>query len=173
MGNSNTEQTIASPLSSKHIEGALTRSTAMLGYKPGVRKRATAEPSHEIRRRFPDTLKLMTTPSYRFGDFGGQFAPELQMDALQNLSGAFEKAELDETFWKNLFGYDIIRPSPLQLAKNLTRLGGGASIWLKREDLSDCGSENIRSIAGQILLAQRIGKTEIVTECGSARHGIA
>ncbi|KAL6228603.1 tryptophan synthase beta subunit-like PLP-dependent enzyme [Aspergillus navahoensis] len=120
----------------------------------------------------PGKAQAYTCPCYRFGDFGGRFAPELQMDALQSLTVSFEKTRLDGAFCEGLPFNSTVRPSPLQLAKNLTLLAGGAFIWLKREDLCEYGSENTLSILGQILFARRIGKTEIVTECGSASHGI-
>ncbi|RHZ57314.1 tryptophan synthase [Aspergillus thermomutatus] len=114
---------------------------------------------------------ILLSPT-RFGTFGGRFAPESQMDALQELTLAFDRIVSDHGFWKEFLSCHGIRPSPLRLAENLTRLAGGANIWLKREDLNQHGSHNIRSIVGQALLARRLGKTEVVMECGSARHGI-
>lgn len=116
-------------------------------------------------------LPILLSPT-RFGTFGGRFAPESQMDALQELTLAFDRIISDYGFWKEFLSSPGIRPSPLQLAENLTRITGGANIWLKREDLNQHGSHNIRSIVGQALLARRLGKTEVVMECGSARHGI-
>lgn len=116
-------------------------------------------------------LPILLSPT-RFGTFGGRFAPESQMDALQELTLAFDRIISDYSFWKEFLSFPGIRPSPLQLAKNLTRIAGGANIWLKREDLNQHGSHNIRNIVGQALLARTLGKTEVVMECGSAKHGI-
>ncbi|KAF7165270.1 hypothetical protein CNMCM5623_009492 [Aspergillus felis] len=116
-------------------------------------------------------LPILLSPT-RFGTFGGRFAPESQMDALQELTLAFDRTISDYGFWREFLSSPGIRPSPLRLAENLTRIAGGANIWLKREDLNQHGSHNIRSIVGQALLARRLGKTELVMECGSARHGI-
>jgi tryptophan synthase len=55
-----------------------------------------------------------------------------------------------------------------RLSKNL----GGATIWLKREDLNHTGSHRINS-AGQILRARRLGKTEIIAQSGAGMHGVA
>ncbi|GAQ02824.1 tryptophan synthase [Aspergillus lentulus] len=117
------------------------------------------------------SLPILLSPT-RFGTFGGRFAPESQMDALQELTLAFDRLISDYGFWKEFLSFPGIRPSPLRFAENLTRIAGGANIWLKREDLNQHGSHNIRSIVGQALLARRLGKTEVVMECGSARHGI-
>lgn len=54
----------------------------------------------------------------------------------------------------------------------LTRWAGGRDIWLKREDLNGYASPNRHHIVGQILLARRMNKTEIITACGSTSHGI-
>src|SRR3954463_380948 len=73
----------------------------------------------------------------RFGAFGGRFVPETLMDALNQLSEAYDEARNDpafvaklEDYWKNYVG----RPSPLFFAERLTNQAGGADIYLKRED---------------------------------------
>lgn len=107
----------------------------------------------------------------RFGSFGGRYAPELQMESLSDIATHFGNAVSDIKFWKE-FVSCIFKPSPLQLAKNLTQHARGANIWLKREDTNQFGSHKIRNIVGQVLLAVRMGKTEIVMDCGYAGHGL-
>ncbi|EAW06980.1 tryptophan synthase [Aspergillus clavatus NRRL 1] len=118
------------------------------------------------------SLPVLLAPT-RFGTYGGRFAPESQMDALSELTLAFDRIISDCNFWAGYLSCPGIRPSPLRLAENLTRHAGGANIWLKREDLNQHGSHNIRNIVGQALIAHRLGKSEIVMDCGSANHGIA
>jgi len=65
------------------------------------------------------------------------------------------------------------RPSPLYFAENLTRLLGGAKIYLKREDLNHTGAHKINNVIGQILLAKRMGKKHIIAETGAGQHGVA
>ncbi|KAL4932025.1 tryptophan synthase [Aspergillus undulatus] len=108
----------------------------------------------------------------RFGQFGGQFAPELQMDCLLNLPGIFHSIVSEDTFWDTFFACPLTRPSPLHLARNLTQAVGGANIWLKREDLNPFGNYQTRNIIGQVLFAHRIGKKEIIMGCGFAGHGL-
>ncbi|KAL4790989.1 tryptophan synthase beta subunit-like PLP-dependent enzyme [Aspergillus venezuelensis] len=107
----------------------------------------------------------------RFGRFGGQFAPELQMDLLLELPAIFHSILSERTFWDEFFSCNLIRPSPLQLVRRLTKAVGGANIWLKREDLNPFGSYQTWNIIGQVLFAQRLGKTEVIMECGYAGHG--
>ena len=74
---------------------------------------------------------------HRFGQFGGQYVPEVLYDCLIELEAAHIAAVEDPSFWKEfegLFGY-MNRPSNLYFAEKLTEKAGGAKIWLKREDL--------------------------------------
>jgi tryptophan synthase beta chain len=112
----------------------------------------------------------------RFGDFGGQYAPETLMPALEALEKDFEKAILEPEFNKELeyyFKYYVGRPSPLYYAANLTKKYGGAKIWLKREDLNHTGAHKINNSLGQAMLARRSGKTRIIAETGAGQHGVA
>lgn len=80
---------------------------------------------------------LVTVLPPRFGEFGGQYVPESLIDCLVELEEAHKSAMEDPTFLEELrshHGY-MNRPSGLYLAENLTKLAGGAKIWLKREDL--------------------------------------
>ena len=74
---------------------------------------------------------------HRFGQFGGQYVPEALWDCLVELEDAHQSAIKDPEFWKefeSLYGY-MNRPSNLYKAEQLTKHAGGATIWLKREDL--------------------------------------
>ncbi|KAL2869798.1 tryptophan synthase [Aspergillus lucknowensis] len=117
------------------------------------------------------SIPAVDSPS-RFGRFGGQFAPELQMDILLDLPSVFHSILSDDSFWHDFVACPLIRPSPLHFAQNLTQVVGGANIWLKREDLNPFGSYQARNIVGQVLFAHRIGKTEITMDCGFAGHGL-
>jgi tryptophan synthase beta chain len=64
------------------------------------------------------------------------------------------------------------RPTPLYPAKRLSQKHG-AQIFLKREDLCHTGAHKINNTVGQILLAQRLGKTRIIAETGAGQHGVA
>ncbi|KAF2470772.1 uncharacterized protein BDR25DRAFT_343012 [Lindgomyces ingoldianus] len=111
----------------------------------------------------------------RFGEFGGQYVPESLMDCLAELEDGFNKAKDDPEFWEEYRSYYpyMGRPGQLHLAERLTEHAGGANIWLKREDLNHTGSHKINNALGQILLARRLGKTEIIAETGAGQHGVA
>jgi tryptophan synthase len=111
----------------------------------------------------------------RFGEFGGQYVPESLMDCLAELESCFNTAKDDPKFWEEYRSYYpyMGRPGQLHLAERLTEHAGGANIWLKREDLNHTGSHKINNALGQILLARRMGKTEIIAETGAGQHGVA
>ena len=111
----------------------------------------------------------------RFGDFGGRFAPETLMPALDELEQAFEAAWADPGFRAELDSLlrDFVgRPTPIFEA---ARLGAqlGMRILLKREDLAHTGAHKINNALGQALLAKRMGKPRILAETGAGQHGVA
>ncbi|KAI5958651.1 TRP5 [Candida theae] len=111
----------------------------------------------------------------RFGDFGGQYVPEALHTCLAELERGFEDAVADPEFWKefkDLYSY-IGRPSSLHKAERLTEYAGGATIWLKREDLNHTGSHKINNALAQVLIAKRLGKKKIIAETGAGQHGVA
>ncbi|KAK5787985.1 hypothetical protein VI817_010481 [Penicillium citrinum] len=113
-------------------------------------------------------------PQISFGDygsFGGQFVPESMMGFLHDLTSAFEVAVSDPLFWAEYISLQRPQPTPLTLASKLTYAVGGATIWFKREDMNEYGTHKTRNIIGQLLLARRMGRTEIVTDCAAAKHG--
>jgi tryptophan synthase len=117
------------------------------------------------------------TPSRfgEFGEFGGQYVPESLMKCLSELDEGFNRIKNDPAFWEEYRTYYpwIGRPGQLHLAERLTEHAGGANIWLKREDLNHTGSHKINNALGQILLARRLGKTEIIADTGAGSHGVA
>jgi len=111
-----------------------------------------------------------------FGRFGGCYMPETLMPTLLRLKQCFAEASADPAFWaryREILTDYVGRPSPLFLAKNLTRELGGAQIYLKREDLNHTGAHKINNCIGQVLLAERMGKRRIIAETGAGQHGVA
>ncbi|KAJ5679882.1 hypothetical protein N7462_008126 [Penicillium macrosclerotiorum] len=106
-----------------------------------------------------------------YGSFGGRFVPEPIVGFLHELTTVFEATVSDPAFWVDYARYQRNLTTPLQKATKLTKVAGGATIWLKREDQAEYGSHKTRNIVGQLLLAKRMGRTEIVTDCASAKHG--
>ena len=112
----------------------------------------------------------------KFGEFGGQFVPEVLIPPLKELERAYEELKDDEKFKRELEYYlrnYAGRPTPLYFAKNLTEKLGGAKIYLKREDLLHSGAHKINNTIGQALLAKHMGKTRLIAETGAGQHGVA
>jgi tryptophan synthase beta chain len=121
-------------------------------------------------------LAALPDPHGHFGPYGGMFVPETLMTALNELAAEYEAARRDPVFQEQLAKTlkDFAgRPTPMYYAERLTQQLGGAKIYLKREDLLHTGAHKINNALGQILLAQRMGKTRIIAETGAGQHGVA
>ncbi|HOV22894.1 MAG TPA: tryptophan synthase subunit beta [Candidatus Marinimicrobia bacterium] len=111
-----------------------------------------------------------------FGEYGGQYVPEILRPALVELEEIYLALKDDPDFQKrlNIELHDYAgRPTPLYFAENLTRHYGQAKIYLKREDLNHTGAHKINNAIGQILLAQAMHKKRIIAETGAGQHGVA
>jgi tryptophan synthase beta chain len=123
-----------------------------------------------------NTLRQGPDGRGRFGEYGGRFVAETLMPLILELETAYEAAKKDPAFRTELDGllkHYVGRPSPLWFAKRLTEHFGGAKIYFKREELNHTGAHKVNSCVGQILLAQRMGKTRIIAETGAGQHGVA
>ncbi len=119
---------------------------------------------------------LMPDQEGFFGQFGGQFVPELLRPNLEELEHEWAAIINDKTFWfsfLNLMQEFSGRPTPITYASNLSKKLGGAKIYLKREDLNTTGAHKINNAFGQGLLMQRLGKRRVIAETGAGQHGFA
>ncbi len=111
-----------------------------------------------------------------FGIFGGCFAAETLMEAIEELRDAYYTLK-DNTAFQTEYNQDLKhyvgRPSPLYYAKHWSKELGGAQIYLKREDLNHTGAHKINNTIGQALLAKHMGKGRIIAETGAGQHGVA
>ncbi|RFU27842.1 hypothetical protein B7463_g8496, partial [Scytalidium lignicola] len=149
----------------------------------GIQVDATIKPGGEAPEDLVGQIEALNTgdasaskaDASRFGEFGGQYVPESLMDCLSELEEGFNKIKDDPEFWKEYRSYYpwMGRPGQLHLAERLTEYAGAANVWLKREDLNHTGSHKINNALGQILLARKLGKTEIIAETGAGQHGVA
>jgi tryptophan synthase beta chain len=98
------------------------------------------------------------------------------MAPLEELTASYLASRDDQSFQSEL--QDLLqnyagRPTPLFRAARLTEHCGGATIFLKREDLLHTGAHKINNSLGQVLLARRMNKQRIVAETGAGQHGVA
>ena len=126
----------------------------------------------------PHTLPDFPLPDRRgrFGRFGGRYVPETLIPALDQLTESYLAAKADPDFvseYHTALKEHVGRPSPLYRADNLSRHYGGASIYLKREDLNHTGAHKINNTIGQALLAKRMGARRVIAETGAGQHGVA
>ena len=111
-----------------------------------------------------------------FGVYGGCYVAETLMPTLLQLGEVYDAAKQDPAFQAELDYYlrDYVgRESALYRADRLTEHAGGATIYLKREDLNHTGAHKVNNTVGQALLAKRMGKTRLIAETGAGMHGVA
>ena len=111
-----------------------------------------------------------------FGEFGGKYVPETLMSLLTELEQVFASTRKDKSFQKEFTYYlkeYVGRPTNLYYAEQLSRYLKKIKVYLKREDLLHTGAHKINNTIGQILVAQRMGKTRIIAETGAGQHGVA
>jgi tryptophan synthase beta chain len=122
-------------------------------------------------------VKLTELPQGgNFGEFGGQFVPEILIPALKELERAYYEISARFDFQSELKALRADyggRPTPLYFAKRLTEYAGGARIFLKREDLVHGGAHTFNNVIGQALLARAMGKRRVIAETGAGQHGVA
>ena len=129
---------------------------------------------------YPNNKKEATVERERdgyFGRFGGRYVGESLIAALDELEEGIRRYLTDTVFlseYRDLLTRYVGRPSPIWEAKRLAeKCGGRCRFFLKREDLNHTGSHKINNTVGQILLASRLGKREVIAETGAGQHGVA
>jgi tryptophan synthase beta chain len=124
---------------------------------------------------------MNNTPSFHvndegyYGEFGGAYIPEILHANVEALRKSYRETLDDPAFQKEfhaLLNDYAGRPTPLYFAQRLSEKYG-CRIFLKREDLNHTGAHKINNTIGQLLLAQRMGKTRIIAETGAGQHGVA
>ncbi len=118
----------------------------------------------------------MQPPNSRgyFGEFGGQYVPEVLYQPVHALEAALDDAFADVTFWqeyREILQTYVGRPSPLYHAQRFAVTP--ATVLLKREDLNHTGAHKVNNAVGQGLLARRMGMKRIIAETGAGQHGVA
>ena len=110
-----------------------------------------------------------------YGEFGGAFIPEMLYHNVEELRNNYLKIIEEESFkieFNSLLKNYVGRPTPLYFAQRLSEKYA-TKIYLKREDLCHTGAHKINNTLGQILLAKRLGKSNIIAETGAGQHGVA
>ena len=111
----------------------------------------------------------------RYGPFGGSYAPETLVPALNRLAENVYRYLADEDFMAYLdqqLRTWVGRPTPLTPAPGLGKRWG-AEVYLKREDLAHTGAHKINNALGQALLAKEMGAERVIAETGAGQHGVA
>ncbi len=106
-------------------------------------------------------MSFQVSPKGFYGNFGGAFVPEMLWANVQELADHYlvflnDPAFLEE--YHQLLRDYVGRPTPLYRAARLSAKYG-TQIFLKREDLCHTGAHKVNNTVGQILMAERWGKS--------------
>jgi tryptophan synthase beta chain len=130
-----------------------------------------------INKRIPNNRGTYKQPNIfgYYGKFGGAYIPEMLYRNVEELKNRYIEITQETAFQKEfhaLLKNYVGRPTPLYLARRLSSKYH-TNIYLKREDLCHTGAHKINNTIGQILLAQKLGKSRIIAETGAGQHGVA
>lgn len=121
-------------------------------------------------------LKEFPNKAGYYGIYGGSYIDDNFKKAFLEIANFYETIKEDEQFLhelseirKNYQG----RETPVYFARNLTKLIGGANIYLKREDLNHTGAHKLNHTMAEALIAKKMGKTKLIAETGAGQHGLA
>ena len=111
-----------------------------------------------------------------YGKYGGRFlSPEIN-EEFRRINDFYQRIRNDAEFineLKYIRKHYQGRPTPITYAKNLSDKLGGATIYLKREDLNHTGAHKINHAMAYALVAKKMGKTKIIADTGAGQHGVA
>ncbi|MBD3277219.1 MAG: tryptophan synthase subunit beta [Candidatus Aegiribacteria sp.] len=124
------------------------------------------------------TAKLQSVPDENgyFGEYGGVFVPPTLETVLEDIRRTYLELRSSTFFLEelaSLYRDYVGRPSPIYPADSLSEITGGASIYLKREDLNHTGAHKINHCLGEALLARYMGCKRLIAETGAGQHGVA
>lgn len=111
-----------------------------------------------------------------YGRFGGGHYPAHLLPELAALTEAYREARRSPEFRRELHDvrtYFQGRPTPVQRIANLSAQIGGATLFVKREDLNHTGAHKLNHCVGFALLARYMSKTKLIAETGAGQHGVA
>ena len=111
-----------------------------------------------------------------FGRFGGSYVDAKLQNEMKKIEQAYIELKHNPQFLADMQYIRRTyqgRPTPITYAKNLSKLIGGAQIYLKREDLNHTGAHKINHCIGEALLAKHMKKTKLIAETGAGQHGVA
>ena len=96
--------------------------------------------------------------------------------AQQALIADFQRLRAEESFQgalRQLLADSVRRPAPLTASPELAYVADGAQIYVKHEDRRRFHDDVMMNAVGQILTAQRLGRTRVVTATRDGIHGHA
>ena len=121
-------------------------------------------------------LRYYPDENGKFGEYGGAVLADELKAAFAEITDAYQHICHSAQFINELrrIRRDFQgRPTPVYHCERLSRMVGGAQIYLKREDLNHTGAHKMNHCMGEGLLAKYMGKKKLIAETGAGQHGVA
>lgn len=119
--------------------------------------------------QYKNTFKQLPDEKGYFGKFGGRYVSETLMPLIEEVELEYNRVKKDKNFLNELDYYlknYVGRPSPLLFAERITNDLKGPKIYFKRDELNHTGAHKINNCIGQILLAKKWEKKELLQKQG-------
>ncbi len=111
-----------------------------------------------------------------FGRYGGSYVSAELQEAIDEINKSYLTISKSRRFISELRRIRREfqgRPTPITHLERLSDKIGGASLYLKREDLNHSGAHKLNHCMGEALLAKYMGKKKVIAETGAGQHGVA
>lgn len=112
-----------------------------------------------------------------FGKYGGSYVPPELKVAMEEIADAYYTICKSRKFINELRRIRKEfqgRPTPISHLERLSdKIGTGAQLYVKREDLNHTGAHKLNHCMGEVLLAKFMGKKKVIAETGAGQHGVA
>ena len=122
-----------------------------------------------------NSFKQLPDDKGYFGKFGGRYVSETLMPLIEEVETQYNKIKNDKNFLDELDYYlkhYVGRPSPLFFAEQITKDLKGPKIYFKRDELNHTGAHKINNCIGQILLAKKWEKKELLPKLELVNTGL-
>ena len=124
-------------------------------------------------RLFPASPVFAVTPAHERHRRVGEDAK--MRPHFEALAKSYEQLRHDRSFLNDLdreLLFVARRPTPLLHARQLSAHFGGAQLYFKREDMAPAGTQLQIAVVAQALVAQRLGRTTLVTGTVYGQRGV-
>lgn len=138
---------------------------------------ATLAPDHELFEQFAQGRRHAARRTSQQRRFHERAVDQGRLYSVQQaLTADFERLRTDAAFrgaLQQILIESVRRPAPLAASPELSYVADGGQIFIKHEDRRRFHDDDLINAVGQLLVAQRLGRTRVVTATRNGMHAHA